>query len=147
MKARGITAAHAASLSREELAQLFPDCRKDVSAGFVLPDFAGMVRSMKSNRHYTLQLAWHRHAQGPAVQEKKKYSHTPSCQLFNDYATVHEVVATLHHESGRAMLVDWAGETLPLVDAVTGGVSKAYLFVAVLPYSGMVVSFAGPVPI
>ncbi|MEI2643159.1 MAG: hypothetical protein V9G10_12765 [Candidatus Nanopelagicales bacterium] len=45
-----------------------------------------------------------------------------------------DLVATLHHEPGRAMLVDWAGDTLDLVDAVTGQVSKAYLFVAVLPY-------------
>ncbi len=36
------------------------------------------------------------------------------------------------------MLVDWAGDTIPLVDAVTGEIRKAYLFVAVLPYSGYV---------
>lgn len=36
------------------------------------------------------------------------------------------------------MLVDWAGDTLELVDAVSGQVSKAYLFVAVLPFSGVV---------
>lgn len=137
VKARGITAAQAASLSRDELAELFPDGRKNVSGGFVPPDFAGIVKSMKSNRHYTLQQAWHRYVQAPTTQGKK-YGYTQFCQLFNDYAAVHEVVATLHHEPGRAMLVDWAGDTLPLSDAVTGEVTKAYLFVAVLPYSGMV---------
>ncbi|WP_129545617.1 IS21 family transposase [Arthrobacter dokdonensis] len=137
VKARGITAERAASLGRDELAELFPDGRKNISAGFMQPDFAGIVASMKSNRHYTLQQAWHRYVQAPAVQGKK-YGYTQFCQLFNDYAAVHEVVATLHHEPGRAMLVDWAGDTLPLVDAVSGEVSKAYLFVAVLPYSGMV---------
>lgn len=138
VKARGITVAQAASLSRDELAELFPDGRKSVSAGFVQPDFAGIVKSMKFNRHYTLQQAWHRYVQAPAGQDEKKYGYTQFCQLFNDYAAVHEVVATLHHEPARTMLVDWAGDTLPLVDAVTGEVAKAYLFVAVLPYSGMV---------
>lgn len=138
VRARGITATQAASLSRDELAELFPDGRKNVSAGFVPPDFAGVVNSMKFNRHYTLQQAWHRYVQAPAAQDKKKYGYTQFCQLFNDYAAVHEVVATLHHEPARAMLVDWAGDTLPLIDAVSGEVTKAYLFVAVLPYSGMV---------
>ena len=33
------------------------------------------------------------------------------------------------------MQVDWAGNTLDIYDPVTGDVSKAYLFVAVLPCS------------
>ena len=36
------------------------------------------------------------------------------------------------------MLVDWAGDTIDLVDAVTGEVTRAYLFVAALPFSGAV---------
>ncbi len=43
----------------------------------------------------------------------------------------------LHHEPGRAMLVDWAGDTIDLVDAVTGEVTWAVLFVAALPFSGV----------
>lgn len=135
--ARGITAAQVGSLSQDELAALFPDGRKNVSVGFAQPDFAGIVKSMKSNRHYTLQQAWHRYVQAPAGSEKK-YGYTQFCQLFNDYAASHEVVATLHHIPGRALLVDWAGDTLALSDAVTGQVTKAYLFVGVLPYSGLV---------
>ena len=49
-----------------------------------------------------------------------------------------DLVATLHREPGRAMFVDWAGDKLPVVDTVTGEVTKAYLFVAVLPFFGMV---------
>ncbi|MBB2997509.1 IS21 family transposase, partial [Paeniglutamicibacter cryotolerans] len=135
--AHSITAAQAAGMNREQLERLFPDGRKNVSAGFAQPDFPGIVRSMKSNRHYTLQQAWHRYLQLIGVPGKK-YGYTQFCQLFNDYAATHEVVATLHHEPGRAMLVDWAGDTLALQDALTGQVTKAYLFVAVLPYSGMV---------
>lgn len=49
-----------------------------------------------------------------------------------------DVVATLRHEPVRGMLVDWAGDTVEVVDAVTGEVIRLYLFVAVLPYSGVV---------
>jgi hypothetical protein len=47
--------------------------------------------------------------------------------LFADYVRTNDLVATLHHEPGRAMLVDWAGATLDLVDAVTGEVSTVVL--------------------
>ena len=46
------------------------------------------------------------------------------------------MVATLRHEPGRAMLVDWAGDTIDVVDSVTGVVRRAVLFVAALPFSG-----------
>ena len=61
---------------------------------------------------------------------------TATCSASSRSAT--NLVAVLHHEPGRAMLVDWAGNTIALVDAVTGEVSRAYLFLAVLPFSGYV---------
>lgn len=143
INAHGLDAGVVAGMGAEKLQELFPDGRKNVSAGFVQPDFAQVVRSMKANRHHTLQQAWHRYVQGSAPAGKK-YGYTQFCQLFNDFAATHEVVATLHHIPGRAMLVDWAGDTLPLSDAVSGEITKAYLFVAVLPYSGMMFCRAYP---
>ncbi|MDQ0664629.1 hypothetical protein QFZ35_003127 [Arthrobacter ulcerisalmonis] len=32
--------------------------------------------------------------------------------MLAEHARVTDVVATLHHEPGRAMLVNWAGDTL-----------------------------------
>lgn len=42
----------------------------------------------------------------------------------------------LNHKPGEVMQVDWAGQTAQLIDTDTGGLLKAYIFVAVLPYSG-----------
>ena len=42
----------------------------------------------------------------------------------------------LEHKPGETMQVDWAGQTAALVDTDTGEQLDAYLFVAVLPYSG-----------
>lgn len=39
------------------------------------------------------------------------------------------------HKPGEAMQVDWAGNTIPVYDSVTGESSPAYLFVGVLPCS------------
>ena len=41
----------------------------------------------------------------------------------------------IQHKPGDAMEVDWAGDTIPVYDPVTGEPSPAYLFVAVLPCS------------
>jgi transposase len=134
--AKGITGAGLAQMSDTELAGLFPDGRSKVSDLYVVPDFAAVVKSMRSNPHFTVLQAWRVYLGSQA--EGRKYGYSQYCHLFGEYAVRNDLVATLHHEPGRAMFVDWAGDTLPLVDAVTGEVSKAYLFVAVLPFSSVV---------
>ena len=54
---------------------------------------------------------------------------------YSDYAQRRRVTNHLEHKPGQAMGVGWSGSTVRLADPGTGEVSKAYLFVAVLPYS------------
>lgn len=137
MAARGITAEQVEAFTEAEVAELFPDGRRNVSGAYDQPDFTRTLKSMKSNRHFTLQQAWRLYI-GTSSGRGRKYGYSRFCQLFTDFAAAHDVVATLHHEPGRSMLVDWAGDTLPVADAFTGELRKAYLFVAVLPFSGLV---------
>lgn len=134
LTARGITAALAESMSDTEVQALFPDGRKRVSDEYESPDFAAVLRSMRANRHFTLQQAWRRYV--GTGGRGKKYGYSQYCHLFGEHLRVNDLVATLQHEPGRAMLVDWAGDTINLSDAVTGQATRAYLFVAVLPFSG-----------
>lgn len=132
---RGVTTATV--VSEEDLAVWFPDGRRMVSAAYEQPDLAAVLTAMKAARHFTLLMAWRRYADTtPIVTGAKKYGYAQFCALFADYVRTHDLVATLHHEPGRAMLVDWAGDTIDLVDAANGEVTRAVLFVAVLPYSG-----------
>ena len=132
--AGGITAASLSKMSDADVRGLFPDGRARVSGQYNVPDFSRVVKSMKANPHFTLLQAWRVYVGSGSVQ--RKYGYSQYCHLFGDYAVRNDLVATLHHEPGRAMFVDWAGDTLPVLDAVTGQVVKAYLFVAVLPFSG-----------
>ncbi|MEB0268036.1 IS21 family transposase, partial [Cryobacterium sp. 10I5] len=138
--ARGITAASAESMTDADVQVLFPDGRKRVSDEYESPDFTAVLRSMKANRHFTLQQAWRKYvgAGGPA----KKYGYSQYCHLFGEHLRVNDLVATLRHEPGRAMLVDWAGDTVNVIDAITGEVTRAFLFVAVLPFSGALFCYA-----
>lgn len=124
-----------AAVSEAELAGWFPDGRRRVSQEYERPDLERVLAAMRQNRHFTLLQAWRRYADAKNT-DKKKYGYSQFCALFADHVRTHDLVATLQHEPGRAMLVDWAGDTLDLVDAVTGEVSRAVLFVAVLPFSG-----------
>ena len=134
--ARGISAGAAASMTEAEVQVLFPDGRRRVSEEYEQPDYAAVVKSMRANRHFTLQQAWRRYVGSDG--QGRKYGYSQYCHLFGEHLRVNDLVATLQHEPGRAMLVDWAGDTIDLVDAVTGTVTRAYLFVAVLPFSGAV---------
>lgn len=133
---RGVTATTV--VAEEDLALWFPDGRRLVSAAYEQPDLAAVLAGMKAQRHFTLLMAWRRYADAktPGGSGGKRYGYAQFCALFADYVRTNDLVATLHHEAGRAMLVDWAGDTLDLVDAASGEVTRAVLFVAVLPYSG-----------
>lgn len=132
VSARGLTSM--AAVSDADLAVWFPD-RRRISDEYEQPDLAGLLEAMKHQRHFTLLMAWRRYADASGLG-KKKYGYSQFCALFADYVRKNDLVATLNHEPGRAMLVDWAGDTLDLVDAATGEVSRAVLFIAVLPFSG-----------
>ena len=139
---RGITIEGLGSVTELELVEWFPDGRSAVSADYDTPDFGRVTMSMRRNPHYTLLLAWRSYA--TAASERRKYAYSQYCHLFNEYALKHDLVATLHHVPGRVMFVDWAGDTIPILDAVSGAITRANLFVAVLPFSGLVFAWAYP---
>lgn len=143
---RGVTSASV--VTDEDLADWFPDGRRRVSAEYEQPDLAAVLAAMRAQRHFTLLMAWRRYADAGTTRTPgmpgmpagttapKRYGYAQFCALFADYVRRNDLVATLHHEPGRAMLVDWAGDTIDLVDQASGEVSRAVLFVAVLPFSG-----------
>lgn len=131
---QSVTAEQLAAMAEIDLLGLFPDGRSRVSGEYELPDYRRVADSMRLNQHFTLLHGWRSYVS--VDSGGRKYGYAQYCHLFNEYALRHDLVATLHHEPGRAMFVDWAGDTIPIVDAVSGESVKAYLFVAVLPFSG-----------
>ena len=60
---------------------------------------------------------------------------TQFCDKYRWWARTTKATMRIHHKPGDAMQVDWAGNTIPVYDKITGEVADAYLFVAVLPCS------------
>ena len=98
----GITAQRAGFMTDAEVAQLFPDGRRKVSAEYDQPDFAATLASMRANRHFTLQQAWRRYV--GAAGTGKKYGYSQYCALFSEQVRSLDLLSLLTcRSSGRAM--------------------------------------------
>lgn len=60
------------------------------------------------------------------------YSYSRFCQLYQDWAGKNKLTMRLNHKAGEKMFVDYAGQTMPVIDPKTGEIRDAEIFVAVL---------------
>lgn len=123
-----------AQLMDADITEMFPDGRSRVRSEHVEPDFERVVASFKKNQHYTLPQGWRTYV--GISSELRKYGYSQYCALFSDHVMNHDLTAVLKHTPGKTMFIDGAGDTIDLVDAITGVFTKAYLFVTALPCSG-----------
>ena len=83
----------------------------------------------------TLKLLWEEYVADCRQAKKSYFMYSQYCKRYRDFVDLHRLTMHIHHKPGERLMVDWAGTTLPLHNPVTGAVSKAYLFVATLPFS------------
>lgn len=111
-------------------ARLFPDRRGKAESKEPrpMPDFAEIHNELRTHKHLTLQLVWEEykrtHADG--------YQYSQFCDLYRRWAKMLDLVLRQTHRAGEKLFVDYAGETVPIVDVQTGEVREANIFVAVL---------------
>lgn len=134
-KANGITYPLDDSFSNEQLeAILFPN-RYASDNAYLAPDFAYIHKELAKPK-VTLTLLWDEYRQKAEALGKRPYMPTQFGDKYRAWARVTKATMRIHHKPGDAMEVDWAGQTLPIYDSVTGEPYPVYLFIAVLPCSG-----------
>ncbi|HIX92506.1 MAG TPA: IS21 family transposase [Firmicutes bacterium] len=134
-KANGITYPLDDSFSNEQLeAILFPN-RYASDNAYLTPDFTYIHKELAKPK-VTLTLLWDEYRQKAETLGKRPYMPTQFGDKYRAWASITKATMRIHHKPGDAMEVDWAGQTLPIYDSVTGEEFPAYLFIAVLPYSG-----------
>ena len=116
------------SLSEEELYRLlFPEKQASQPAEKVLPDWKE-VRNELRRKSVTLKLLWteyrERHADG--------YGYSQFCELYRKWLQKLDPPMRLTHKAGEKLFVDYAGETVPIVNPETGEIIQAEIFVTVL---------------
>ena len=92
-----------------------------------LPDLNHLLRELRK-KHVTKQLLWLEYRQ----ITPDGYSYTQFCHYLNEARARADPTLRQIHKAGEKLFTDFAGDTVPVTDKVTGEITAAYLFVATL---------------
>ena len=112
---------------------LFPNKSKPVQL-FAEPDYA-YIHGELAKSGVTLTLLWEEYRQKCYMESKTPYQYTQFAVKYNKWARSTKATMRIQHKPGDSMEVDWAGDTTPYYDPISGESHPAYLFIAVLPCS------------
>lgn len=107
------------------------------------PDFALVHQELK-RPSVTLQLLWEEYQRGLADAGSQAYKYTSFCVKYRAWVAGLKRSMRQVHPAGERLFIDYAGQTVPLVDAATGEIRSAQIFVAVLGASNYTFACATP---
>ncbi len=118
----------ATTLSDDELqARLYPPPRPRSSTRQE-PDYAVLHQELK-RPGVTLQLLWEEYRAGAG---DAAYRYSAFCEKYRAWVKRQKRSMRQVHPGGERLFVDYAGQTVPVVDPVSGEIRRAQVFVAVL---------------
>lgn len=129
------------ALSREDVDGLFSDGRKSVTDEFVPVDIDKVVAARLGRNKPPLKVLWAQYLQVDAPDGRSHYGYERFCQIVAEHVRVNDLTAPIQHVPGHTMQVDWAGTRMQIVDPISGQVTPVSVFVASLPYSGLVFAY------
>ena len=126
-RAAGVDWAVAQTLSDEELEARLYRPAVPRAARHLEPDYAYIHQELK-RPGVTLQLLWEEYARANALA----YKYTSFCIKYRHWAEGLKRSMRQVHVGGDKLFVDYAGQTMPVIDAATGEIRAAQIFVATL---------------
>lgn len=127
LAAAGLSWPTVSAMSETELERLLYREQGQTAPDPLEPDWIH-VRTELSRKHVTLRLLWEEYRQ----EHPDGYGYSWWCAHYRKWLATADPVMRQVHVFGEKVFVDWAGDTVPVVDAATGEIAEAYLFVAVL---------------
>ena len=113
----------------QQLARLFyPESDTRMSNQFQCPDWVEVHRELR-RKGVTKHLLWEEYTQ---AYPNRSYSYPQYCFLYQDWVKKQKRSMRQVHKAGDKLFVDYAGQTVPIVDGQTGEIRFAQIFVAVL---------------
>lgn len=106
---------------------LYPPVRPVPNRDRPVPDWAEVHRELKG-KGVTLQLLWQEYK----AAHPDGYQYSWFCDLYRRWRSTLDLVMRQDHRAGEKLFVDYAGQTIEVVDPETGEARPAQLFVAVL---------------
>lgn len=127
-EAAGLTWPLPEPLNEEELSkQLFPERLPAEAKPKALPAWP-QVHAELRQPNVTLKLLWTEYQEA----NPDGFQYSQYCERYRQWAATLNPPMRLVHKAGEKLFVDYAGDTVPLVDPQTGEITQAQIFVAVL---------------
>ena len=103
-----------------------PADRRDYH-GRVVPDWMKVHEELK-RRGVTLTILWDEHR----AECPDGHGYSQFCELYSQWRKRLSPIMRQTYAAGDKLFVDWAGDTIDIIDPMTGEVHAAHVFVAVL---------------
>ena len=141
-----VTRAEQAGLSWSQVSELddnrlesllFPTPAPDSSSHRGVLDMEYIHREM-TRKSVTLRLLWLEYK----AANPEGYQYSQYCLLYRRWRSTLDVSLRQRHRAGEKLFVDYAGQTIPVTDPLTGGSREAVLFVATLGASNYTFAWA-----
>ncbi len=127
-KVSGLTWEQVEALDDEALEQcLFPSERSSPEGQRALPDWSAMHQELKT-QGVTLSLLWQEYRE----VHPDGYGYSRFCDLYRAWKGRLDVSLRQDYRGGEKLFVDYAGQTVDVIDRTSGEVRAAQIFVAVL---------------
>lgn len=128
VRAAGVTWEMARGMDDDALAARVYPPPVPRSSRHLEPDWAQVHQELK-RPGVSLQLLWEEYRLDHGEQA---YKYSAFCDKYARWARNLKRSMRLVHKAGERLFVDYAGQTVPLVDPTTGEITSAQIFVAVL---------------
>jgi transposase len=124
-----ITWKAAQTLNDQTLDRLFFPSSELQEKGKIVPDWHYIHKELKNKKkHITLQLLWEEYCE----ENENTYAYSWFCAHYHKFSDTLDLSMRQTHKCGEKLFVDYCGDTIDVIDANTGEVRIAQIFVAVL---------------
>jgi transposase len=127
-KAAGLSWPLPEGINNEQLNELlFPQRGQASGRNILQPDWAEVHKELR-RKSVTLSLLWVEYRQ----EQPEGYGYSQFCHHYRTWAKQLKPMMRQKHKAGEKLFVDYAGQTMPVVDPKTGEIRRAQIFVATL---------------
>lgn len=107
--------------------RLFPVTDKSIPAESRMPDMEYLYRELK-RKSVTMQLLWYEYKQA----NPDGYQYSQLSNLYRQWVKKLDLTLRQEHRAGEKLFIDYAGQTVSVVDPKTGEITEAEIFLATL---------------
>lgn len=120
--------------TNDELAKIFFSPTKETATSRPMPNFEYIHKELQRNG-VNKKLLWREYIEHCRLSKQQPLMYSQFCYYIQQDDEKRQATMHIPRKPGERIEVDWAGDPAYIIDRVTGEPTKAWVFVAVLPYS------------